>query len=130
MFAVIDRSRLQSFSTTSVARIIVPANQTQVNARIQLTGGNQTGRQLTGTNANTLKTWVVQDGTVLVYEPNTDNEETVVVRWNPNPGQLEATFTRSHAARVTVIERGNPGPWQRYDPRKDPDVVLYFSIIH
>jgi hypothetical protein len=71
---------------------------------------------------------------VSAYQPNTNSEETVVVRYNPRvvdrTQRLQATFTKNHGAGAKVIRRGNPGPWLRYDPRKDPDVVLYFSIIN
>jgi hypothetical protein len=41
-----------------------------------------------------------------------------------------ASFKKNHPAGVTVINRGNPGPWSRYDPRKDPLVVPFFAVIN
>ena len=77
---------------------------------------------------NLAKRWQVVPGTVLVYEPNTDFEEAVVVRPGPTGG-LVADFTKAHPPNCTVINRGNPGPWARYDPRQDSAVVPYFAII-
>jgi hypothetical protein len=68
--------------------------------------------------------WTLQAGAVLVYEPNTDNEETVTVDSSGN-----ATFYKNHAAGVAVVARANPGPLLRYDPRLDKDVVPYFGLI-
>ncbi len=76
---------------------------------------------------------------VLVYEPGTTNEETVVAVPVPTPipktnpqqyyYQLQAPFTKTHQAGVTVNCYGHPGAPTRYDPRKDPGVVLHYSII-
>jgi hypothetical protein len=125
MFAIIDRSRLESFSTTS------PVDINAINGTfpIRLSGATQNGNTLRGTNPNTGRLWAVHDGSFLIYDPKTDDEETVVVRWNQTLGRLEATFTKIHPPGAQVIQCGNPGPWPKYDPRKDTDVVLYFSII-
>jgi hypothetical protein len=142
MFAVVDRTNLQAFSTTTDVAISVndtPLNAGQpqgpglvqfpISATVQRSAD---GSQWTGTVANSGHTWVVQGGSVLVYEPNTDNEESVVVvdTGNLDPTQrLQATFRKNHPRGAVVIRRGTPGPWLRYDPRQDTDVVPYFSII-
>ena len=46
-----------------------------------------------------------------------------------NAGDLQATFYKAHPQNCAVISRGNPGPWPRYDPRVDPNVVLYYAVI-
>ena len=72
-------------------------------------------------------------GTTLVIGPDTPNEETVVVKLVVDPGAPSASFTfdcvKGHLAGERVICRSNMGPWPRYDPRNDPKVVPYFSII-
>jgi hypothetical protein len=78
-------------------------------------------------NPYTQRQWVIQPGSVLTIDPDTDNEETVTVQGTPTAPTV--TFTRQHANGAVVISRGNPGPWPRYDPRKDPGVVPYFAII-
>jgi hypothetical protein len=121
MFAIVDRSNLQAFSTTATAAVTLSPGQPQTTAPIQLAATS-------GTIAHTGHRWEIQEGSVLLYEPDTDREETVVV-WRRG-ADLVATFTRAHPDGAKVIRRGNPGPWARYDPRQDTDVVLYFSIIH
>jgi hypothetical protein len=99
--------------------------------------------------------WRIQPGSVLTYEPNSDGEETVVVKVQrnatlppqlqqepgqpimfarpgtliPDPTALYAKFALSHPPGAAVISRGNPGPQMRYDPRNDFAVVPYFALI-
>jgi hypothetical protein len=75
------------------------------------------------------RSWLIQQGTVLVLEPNTDNEETVVLGAAVKPNQYPYQVLRPHPATTPVIIRGNPGPWLRYDPHQDSDVVKYFAVI-
>ena len=63
-------------------------------------------------------------GLVPLAHPAPVNEETVLVQ----QGNV-ATFNLQHNAGVTVINRGNPGPWIRYDPRLDGGVVPYYAVI-
>jgi len=71
---------------------------------------------------------LLQAGSVLVLEPNTDNEETVYLFNDPKNG-LVFMPQRPHPAVFPVTIRGNPGPWTRYDPRADTNVVPYFAVI-
>ncbi len=135
MFAIVDRTNMSVFSTTAApgwSVTVTPATGPQT-VPIQLV-------KMSGPNPNTGVPWQVQAGMRLVYEPGTPNEETVVVQLQN--GKLVGTFTKSHpyqpgnpyppvtgSATITVIQRGNPGPWKRYDPRQDPGVVLYYNII-
>ncbi len=83
---------------------------------------------LSGTNPNTTKAWQIQSGSVLVIDPNTANEETVTV-YSKAGANLFAMFRRPHLAGASVISRGNPGPWLRYNPRTDTNVVPFYAII-
>jgi hypothetical protein len=92
-----------------------------------------TATSSTGTVENNLLggapyVWRPQPGGMVTIEPNTDNEETVCLQPN-GKGGVQAEFRRNHAKGSAVIVRGNPGPWTRYDPRLDQDVVPYFSVL-
>jgi hypothetical protein len=103
--------------------------------------GQPVGIPISGINPYTNRPWAIQGptpppqpnngmlspGSVLTIDPDTDNEETVTVQGTVTAPTV--TFTRQHTNGAVVISRGNPGPWSRYDPRKDPGVVPYFAII-
>jgi hypothetical protein len=156
MFAIVDRTNLQLWPTVdpnattvgtamvrSAAAITLPSQtnnngpggagspttltQTFTAATISLI--NSSGTAITTvTNPYTNSTWTLGANTVLTYDPDTDNEETVFVQSN-GTGGFQANFYKNHLANCTVISRGNPGPWPRYDPRNDTAVVPYFTII-
>jgi hypothetical protein len=107
MFAIVDRTNMVTGVGASIVN--VPGNGF-VAIAVNLTHPN--GRTTT-----------IQNGMILTFDPNTDNEETVEVA---NGG---ATFTKPHALNCTVINRGNPGPWIGYDRTKDREVVPYAEII-
>ena len=113
MFAIVDRTNM--VTGVGASNVAVPA--------LGLVSGF-TGN-LTHPNG---KTTALQNGMILTFDPNTDNEETVQLS-NVGGGALGATFTKTHAVNCTIINRGNPGPWIGYDRTKDRDVVPYAEII-
>jgi hypothetical protein len=136
MFAIVDRTNLSAFSSSSSTAVTGPtlAGMTP----------NPTGNQTITLNGSLPAT--IQAGSQLVIEPGTANEETVVVQSfvqaaagpPATPATITANFTKQHpnptltgnpSTTYTVIQRGNPGPQTNYDPRSDPLVVPYFSII-
>jgi hypothetical protein len=127
MFAIVDRSQMQAFNTTLAQPIVLPVGMASAqNVPFQLAAtSNPADDPTTGR-----RRWAIQDGTVLTLDTGL-NEETVVVSVNQVNGQpvYTATFTKNHAAGVTVFARGNPGPWKNFDPRNNRAVVPHFSII-
>lgn len=107
MFAIVDRTNM--VTGVGASSVNVPGN-----GFVAIAGN------LTHPNG---KTTSIQNGMILTFDPNTDNEETVLVF---NGG---GNFTKPHAVNCTVINRGNPGPWIGYDRTKDRDVVPYAEII-
>ncbi len=139
MFAIVDRTNLAMFSTTSSTAVSGPT----VTANPLTAFGNATVA-LAGPAP-------IAVGSQLVIEPGTANEETVVVTAvNTPPGtapntanlpvpNFTANFAKQHpnptatsnpSPTYSIILRGNPGPQTTpYDPRLDPGVVPYYSII-
>lgn len=156
-FALIDRTQLQVWPTYNDAgaatvrydgpNITLPPTvpngppQTAVPGVIALVDANNQPVSAPGTfvqNPNTGFVWALWagpnaplSGAVLTFDPDTDNEETVVVRFNAAavPPRHEATFTKPHARGAVVISRGNPGPWLSYDPTKDIGVIMHQEIF-
>jgi hypothetical protein len=114
MFAIVDRSELKLFNTTTTAAITAGTN---VNATLA---------QSNGTMPNG-KAWSVQPGMLL--EINSTGGSEVVVVQGLAAGGFTANYTLTHPAGATVIGRGNPGPQTRYNPRSDTAVVPHFSVI-
>jgi len=138
MFAIVDRTNLSVMSPpfpTLTGAAVLPNPPAPGGSIVVAPGSpplpyNVTFSLLTGKNLYTGATWTIGTGSTVVFEPGTDNEETVTLV-GPPTGPFTAVFYKSHAANVPVVLRGNPGPWSvfPYDPRLDPSVVLYFSII-
>jgi hypothetical protein len=145
MFAIVDRTNLNVFSTQFASvvtagnpppvvpqAILIPSPTNQSTAAPQTVTVQLVIPPIT-INPFTGMSWTLQAGMSVVFDPSTDNEETVVLQAPPagaGPGQFQATFYKSHLPGATVMQRGNPGPWTtRYDPRLDPMVVPHYNII-
>jgi hypothetical protein len=139
MFAIVDRTQIVTFGnlntagagavhTTGLAIPAPVAPATTVSAPI----GISAPYIINDPPARTGHAWQIQaqsllvQGSTLVYEPGTPNEETVVVQ----AGYM-ANFTRGHATGANVISRGHPGPMNTnfYSPTSDPFVIPYSVII-
>ena len=112
MFAIVDRSNMVAGVGVSNVNVPGPGYASGFAGNLAHPNGKNTS---------------IQNGMVLTFDPNTDNEETVQIV--SGPGGLGATFTKSHAIKCTIINRGNPGPWVGYDRTKDREVVPYAEII-
>lgn len=126
MFAIVDRTGLTVLNTNTTAAIPAPATPPPA-----LTPTNLAGiMPASWADPRTGRTWAFRNNSrqVLVFEPNTANQETVVATTDAT-GATTATFRKGHALGVPVISRGNPGPWLRYDPRQDTEVVPYYAVI-
>jgi len=119
MFAIVDRTRLRLAEGKLQAAISPPTNP--------LAGVTITVKDLHGPLGNPPPA-ALQNGTVLIIDPGLPNEEAVVVR---NPSGLNGTvdIRYPHGANAVVVWPGNPGPINKYDLRKDPDVVPYWALI-
>ncbi|MFO0878755.1 MAG: hypothetical protein U0840_15545 [Gemmataceae bacterium] len=131
MFAIVDRTNLSAFETTSSDAFSgFTAGQER---QLQLPWVTKAGPPAQPPPYNiadvrTGREWTVTNNVYLTFDPNTDNEETVRAYTNGS-GQLVAVFQRTHGNGCKVICRGNPGPMSRYDPRNDIDVVPFFMLI-
>ena len=130
MFAIVDRTQLQTFATTTAAAIPGPTPPA-------LTASAPISIPPSVLDPRTNRTWQIQQaspgvpGSTLVYDPGQLNEETVVVQ----AGYM-ANFTQPHNKGAVVVSRGHPGPWNLpapssvpYDPLQDKQVVPYLVIM-
>jgi hypothetical protein len=119
MFAVVDRTNLKLFATSSTTEIQLPPGGSSVPASItpaSMSGVTDVGRP-----------WNIRVGSLLTVDSG-NNQETVRVT-AITPTSFMALFTRPHASGFRIVGRGNPGPRSRYNPAEDPEVVPYYSII-
>jgi hypothetical protein len=148
MFAIIDRSnlavpaQLTDSSGNAVTVTAINAGPPQTLTLTAITGSTSAPPPV-GVTMN----WAIQQGsTIAVGIPGT-NLETVTVTAPPVGTTVTTTaFTQTHNAGEPVLVPGpvgpaipgnpnfltvlgNPGPQQRYDPRRNGTVVLHFNII-
>jgi hypothetical protein len=119
MFAIVDRTQLTIFATTSQTAVALPPGQAEVQATV-------TAAQMAGLSGNG-RPWAIQPGMLLTVD-DPDNEETVVVT-SVTPTTFTARFMRAHAAGFSLVQRGNPGPWPGFTPDAQPAVVPYWRVI-
>jgi hypothetical protein len=114
MFAIVDRSALQTLlTTTSQTAVTGPGSQT-----IQLAATSGT------TNGNT---WAITVGTVLAVGP-TNTEKVMVTKVAGN--NVTATFAKAHAAPLTITVHGNQGPpASPFNPHNRVGLVPHYAII-
>jgi hypothetical protein len=140
MFAIVDRTNLAAFQSVTTSAITLTDQDTSTGAPA---GANANGGQavnrvsdvttvINSTDNRNGNVLPMSAGLSLVFEPGTDNEETVVTYATGagGTGPYTVEFHKPHASGVTYIIRGNPGPQLRYDPRNDPGVVLHWNIIN
>jgi hypothetical protein len=134
MFAIVDRTNMVNAQLTGVA-YSVPA------APVQNVDFGLPGAFILKSVVPPYNNVVATPAMILTFEPNTDNEETIILRLYNNPanpadplnGHIVGDFQKPHnpggGATITIINRGNPGPWVGYDRTKDRDVVPYAEVI-
>jgi len=143
MFAIVDRTNMVT-ANAKVYNAIAPSPLPQQFLVYPVCKKNTGGRPGTASNPtpynpnndNYLDFYngnltTLRDGLILTFDPNTDNEETVVLidSSGTGVGPFQAVFRKAHSQDSSVINRGNPGPWVGYDRTKDRDVVPYAEII-
>jgi hypothetical protein len=119
LFAVVDRTNLMRFTTSSQTEVAIPPGRPSVLATVSpasMSGTSGAGRP-----------WRIQVGSLLTIDRG-GNEETSRVT-AVTPASFTAVFTLPHARGFRIGGRGNPGPQPRYDPAADPEVVPYYSVI-
>jgi len=150
MFAILDRTNMQSFTTNlrgtglsdissgtstllPLTNVTISTSPLTIVACPTITAGmTVTGWETPWTNASGSmlngQPWSIRENMMLTFEPDTTGEETVALIKNTTTGKLEAKFKKTHGANCVIINRGNPGPWPFYNRGADP-VVITSSVI-
>ena len=133
MFAIIDRTQLTTFNTVVGPGGVAPGTGVGINVPGAVPDPRTGLAWQTSPPPGATVTLVYDPGAYHINanpalptpDPTQSNEETVVVQ----PGGT-ATFLYPHPAGTPVISRGNPGPWAKYDPAQDGQVVPYLVILN
>ena len=128
MFSIIDRSSINLVQTLATSAAPVPGAGSQTVTPSAMSG--------TVTLNGNIVPWSIQEGSLLVIDQGTAQEEMVVVTQVGPPApapptSFAASFTRAHGPNFRITLAGNPGPQPQFDPRSQSywDVVPYYAII-
>lgn len=119
MFAVVDRTNLRLFATSSTSAVVLPSDGSS--AMISVVPANMSGLTDTG------RSWSIRVGSLVTVDRGSNQEMVRVLATTPT--SFTAVFARPDASGFPIVGRDNPGPRSRYNPADDPDVVPYYSII-
>jgi hypothetical protein len=134
-FAIIDRTETLLFKGKST-QAISPGRDVTIKYDLDTPQGNPVQPKAASGGVQQ-STFVPQVGMLVEIGVDrsdvaaADSREVVVIKSvNTSNGTFVVENVQyAHPANSPLLVRGNPGPWSRYDPRKDSAVVPYFNII-
>lgn len=118
MFALVDRTRMELFSGKLNSSGVTPPN----NQPTPFNVGALSGNNLAG------KPFALQPGHFVTLDPEGTVTSPLTGVVNGSGVQIEVRQPVQANPQVPYVIYGNPGPWTRYDPKKDP-CILHFSVI-
>jgi hypothetical protein len=134
MFAIVDRTQIATFNTTTTGVTSSPLPLPAVSIGV--------AASISDPPTRTGHTWLIQPGTTLVYDPGAYHINPVAGGASPDPAQSneetvvvlaggKANFLYPHPSGTKVINRGHPGPMNTnfYSTTTDGLVIPYSVII-
>jgi hypothetical protein len=123
LFAIVDRSQLTLSGDAGFvmnAMTAVPKAPADATVAVPVLSGTSEGLS-----------WDIRPGCRLVVDVGAAQEVVTVTAVSPPDAApaFQASFTKPHPAGFAVTNLGNPGPQPGFNPRQQPGVVRYFSII-
>jgi hypothetical protein len=122
-FAIVDRSQLTLSGDAGFvmsATTGVPEAPAEVTVAVPALSGTSEGLP-----------WAIRPGCRLVVDVGAAQEvvRVTAVTASDTAPAFQASFTKSHPAGFAITNLGNPGPQSSFNPRNQPGVVRYLSII-